>query len=47
MADAVLGAVTSRMRREGRLLDDTAAAGSGLPERPPLVSLRAPCSRTE
>jgi glucosyl-3-phosphoglycerate synthase len=45
MAAAVLGAVTSRMRREGRLLDD-AAAGSGLPERPPLVSLRAPCSRT-
>ena len=46
MADAVLGAVTSRMRREGRLVDD-AAAGSGLPERPPLVSLRAPCPRTD
>jgi glucosyl-3-phosphoglycerate synthase len=47
MADAVLGAVTSRMRREGRLHDETAAAGSGLPERPPLVSLRAPVSRPE
>ena len=46
MADAVLGAVTSRMRREGRLVDG-AAAGSGLPERPPLVSLGAPCSRGE
>ena len=46
MADAVLGAVTSRMRREGRIVDG-AAAGSGLPERPPLVSLRAPCSPAE
>jgi glucosyl-3-phosphoglycerate synthase len=46
MAAAVLGAVTSRLHREGRLGDD-AGAGSGLPERPPLVSLRAPCSRTD
>jgi glucosyl-3-phosphoglycerate synthase len=38
MADAVLAAVTSRLRREGRLLD--AAAGELL-ERPPLAQLRA------
>ena len=38
MADAVLAAVTSRLRREGRLLD--AAAGEPL-ERPPLAQLRA------
>ncbi len=40
MAAAVLGAVTSRLRREGRLLDD-GDAGSGLPERPALAQLRA------
>jgi glucosyl-3-phosphoglycerate synthase len=44
MAAAVLGAVTSRLRREGRLLDDGDAAAE-LPERPPLAQLRAPCSR--
>jgi glucosyl-3-phosphoglycerate synthase len=43
MAAAVLGAVTSRLRREGRLLDD-AGAPAGLPERPPLARLRSPCS---
>ena len=40
MADAVLGAVTRRLRREGRL----AAAdgpGHGLPERPPFAAVRA------
>jgi hypothetical protein len=35
----VLAAVTSRLRREGRLLDEGAA--DGLLERPPLASLRA------
>jgi glucosyl-3-phosphoglycerate synthase len=46
MAAAVLGAVTSRLRREGRLADDDGAAGAALPERPPLAQLRAaPCSR--
>jgi glucosyl-3-phosphoglycerate synthase len=44
MAAAVLGAVTSRLRREGRLLD-APGAPAGLPERPPLAQLRAPCSR--
>lgn len=43
MASAVLGAVTSRLRREGRLLDGGACAE--LPERPPLTQLRAPCGR--
>ncbi len=38
MADAVLAAVTSRLRREGRLLD---AAAVELLERPPLAQLRA------
>ncbi|MGH2943488.1 MAG: glucosyl-3-phosphoglycerate synthase [Solirubrobacteraceae bacterium] len=43
MAAAVLGAVTSRLRRAGRLLGD--AAEDGLLERPPLAALRAePCS---
>jgi glucosyl-3-phosphoglycerate synthase len=37
MAAEVLAAVTSRLRREGRLLDDATAA---LLERPPLASLR-------
>jgi len=41
MAAAVLGAVTSRLRREGRLLDDGAAPAAELPERPPLAQLRA------
>ena len=36
MADAVLAAVTSRLRREGRLLDATPARPSSL-ERPPLA----------
>jgi hypothetical protein len=36
MAGEVLAAVTSRLRREGRLLD---GAGTELLERPPLVSL--------
>jgi glucosyl-3-phosphoglycerate synthase len=44
MAAAVLGAVTSRMRREGRLPNE-ASAPAGLPERPPLAKLRAPCGR--
>jgi glucosyl-3-phosphoglycerate synthase len=44
MAAAVLGAVTSRLRREGRLLDG-ATNGAITPERPPLSRLRAPCSR--
>jgi glucosyl-3-phosphoglycerate synthase len=43
MAAAVLGAVTSRLRREGRLLDG--GNGATAPERPPLAQLRAPCSR--
>jgi glucosyl-3-phosphoglycerate synthase len=46
MAAAVLGAVTSRLRREGRLADDDGAADAALPERPPLAQLRAaPCGR--
>jgi glucosyl-3-phosphoglycerate synthase len=45
MSAAVLAAVTSRLRREGRLLD---SAGEPLLERPPLGELRAPCAaRTE
>jgi glucosyl-3-phosphoglycerate synthase len=44
MAAAVLGAVTSRLRREGRLLDG-GPNGATTPERPPLARLRAPCSR--
>jgi glucosyl-3-phosphoglycerate synthase len=39
MASAVLAAVTSRLRREGRLLDG--GAEDGLLERPPLTDLRA------
>jgi glucosyl-3-phosphoglycerate synthase len=39
MASAVLGAVTTRLRREGRLAGDDDAGGP--PERPPLASLRA------
>ncbi|MEA2222552.1 MAG: glucosyl-3-phosphoglycerate synthase, partial [Solirubrobacteraceae bacterium] len=39
MASAVLAAVTSRLRREGRLLDG--GAEDGLLERPPLADLRA------
>jgi glucosyl-3-phosphoglycerate synthase len=41
MAGAVLGAVTARLRREGRLLDGGDAVGA--PERPPLAQLREPC----
>ena len=41
MAAAVLGAVTSRLRREGRLTDE--GADDGLPERPPLAALRSAC----
>ena len=41
MAAAVLGAVTSRLRREGRLLTEDARQGEALPERPPLAELRA------
>ncbi|HEV2786721.1 MAG TPA: glucosyl-3-phosphoglycerate synthase [Solirubrobacteraceae bacterium] len=41
MADAVLGAVTSRLQREGRLLSATARPGEALHERPPLAELRA------
>jgi hypothetical protein len=41
MAAAVLGAVTSRLRREGRLADG--GNGARLPERPPLIQLRSPC----
>ena len=44
MAAAVLGAVTSRLRRAGRLFDDGDAAA--LPERPPLAQLREPSRRT-
>jgi glucosyl-3-phosphoglycerate synthase len=44
MAAAVLGAVTSRLRREGRLLDE-GDRPEALPERPPLAGLRAPCTR--
>ena len=40
MADAVLGAVTSRLQREGRLLAPTSRHGEALPERPPLAELR-------
>jgi glucosyl-3-phosphoglycerate synthase len=43
MAAAVLGAVTSRLRREGRLLDGV-TNGATTPERPPLARLRSPCS---
>jgi glucosyl-3-phosphoglycerate synthase len=43
MAAAVLGAVTSRLRREGRLLGDGDGDGAALPERPPLIQLRSPC----
>ena len=43
MASAVLGAVTSRLRCEGRLLDG--GNGAVTPERPPLARLRSPCSR--
>ncbi|MEA2195249.1 MAG: glucosyl-3-phosphoglycerate synthase [Solirubrobacteraceae bacterium] len=39
MADAVLAAVTARLRREGRLAGD--GRGPELRERPPLASLRA------
>ncbi len=39
MAAAVLAAVTSRLRREGRLVD--AQHGEALRERPPLAALRA------
>ena len=38
MSAAVLAAITSRLRRDGRLLD---AAGNDLLERPPLAELRA------
>ena len=38
MAAAVLAAVTSRLRREGRLADE--GGDDGLPERPPLAALR-------
>lgn len=41
MASAVLGAVTSRLRREGRLLDGD--SGAVTPERPPLALLRSTC----
>jgi glucosyl-3-phosphoglycerate synthase len=44
MAAAVLGAVTSRLRREGRLADDGAPVE--LLERPPLAELRALRSAT-
>jgi len=40
MAAAVLGAVTSRLRREGRLAGDTEGC-DGAVERPPLAELRA------
>jgi glucosyl-3-phosphoglycerate synthase len=42
MAAAVLGAVTSRLRREGRLLGG-GNNGAATPERPPLTRLRSPC----
>ena len=42
MAAAVLGAVTSRLRREGRLAGG--GDGAATPERPPLARLRSPCS---
>jgi glucosyl-3-phosphoglycerate synthase len=41
MADAVLAAVTSRLRREGRLADGDAPGAEELLERPPLAALRA------
>ena len=41
MADAVLGAVTSRLLREGRLLSPAVRRGEALLERPPLAELRA------
>lgn len=37
MSDAVLAAVLTRLRREGRLIDD--ADGAGLLERPPMLTL--------
>jgi glucosyl-3-phosphoglycerate synthase len=40
MADAVLGAVTRRLQREGRLVGQHGPA-RGLPERPPLAAVRA------
>ena len=40
MADAVLGAVSCRLRREGRLVGE-GGRGRGLPERPPLDAVRA------
>jgi glucosyl-3-phosphoglycerate synthase len=40
MADAVLGAVTRRLRREGRLVGEHGPA-HGLPERPPLAAVHA------
>ena len=39
MASAVLGALTSRLRRSGRLTDGPDVAGVELPERPPLAQL--------
>ncbi|MEA2143585.1 MAG: glucosyl-3-phosphoglycerate synthase [Solirubrobacteraceae bacterium] len=41
MAAAVLAAVTSRLHREGRLVARDADGDIELPERPPLVELRA------
>lgn len=42
MAAAVLGVVTSRLQRDGRLLPaDTTPQAQALPERPPLAALRA------
>jgi glucosyl-3-phosphoglycerate synthase len=41
MADCILAAVTSRLRREGRLPRGTGDDGPAPPERPPLASLRA------
>ena len=46
MADAVLAAVTRRLRREGRLTDDSLDRDD-LPERPPLAGLRALHSATQ
>lgn len=39
MASAVLAALTSRLRRSGRLTDEPHAAAVELPERPPLAEL--------
>jgi hypothetical protein len=39
-ADAVLGAVTRRLRRDGRLIGER-ECGHDLPERPPLAAVRA------